>query len=312
MALRRYAPLGRCMYCLATGVKLSEEHLIPKSLGGRLTLRDAVCEPCRIATGRLEQATLDRDFVVPKTLLALRRRRARGKGPARLPRIGVAVPAHRGGQGLGDKEVDVGAFFGGGAGMDDGGSVPVEAGSDAEEASSVLDLVASEFPRGFALPAFEPAGLLCDTDRTLASPRVEYVACRLQVGAPSRDARATTRPLVDPHAFGYSLAKWAYSYAVAERGVACCDMHAMRQLLAGQRSDVFNFVGTSASREAGRRDWLHSLSLQRRGDWLTVVLNVLGSSGMPPYEVVVGSMNPVHAHGDEQTLEIVARGAACP
>ncbi|MCK9687166.1 hypothetical protein [Scleromatobacter humisilvae] len=86
----RGAPLACCMYCLVTGVPRTEEHLIPRALGGRATLRDAVCEPCRRITGRLEQATLDREFVVPKTLLALKRRRARGKGPSRLPPVTLA------------------------------------------------------------------------------------------------------------------------------------------------------------------------------------------------------------------------------
>ncbi len=89
----RPAPLGRCLYCLVPagpGAPLTEEHLIPRALGGRATLRDAVCEPCRRITGRLEQATLDREFLVPKTLLALKRRRARGKGPSRLPPIQLA------------------------------------------------------------------------------------------------------------------------------------------------------------------------------------------------------------------------------
>jgi hypothetical protein len=87
MRRARHAPLGRCLYCLAAGLPLTEEHLIPRALGGRLTLRDAVCEPCRRITGQLEQLTLDREFAVPKTLLALKRRRARAKGPNRLPAV---------------------------------------------------------------------------------------------------------------------------------------------------------------------------------------------------------------------------------
>ena len=86
----RPAPLGRCMYCLAPGglsVVLTEEHLVPRALGGRLTLRDAVCEPCRRITGRREQLTLDREFAVPRTLLALKRRRARATGPSHLPAV---------------------------------------------------------------------------------------------------------------------------------------------------------------------------------------------------------------------------------
>jgi hypothetical protein len=85
MRALRGAPLRCCMYCLASGVPRTEEHLIPRALGGRLTLRDAVCEPCRRFTGRLEQLVLERDFVVPRTLLALKRRRARGQGPGCLP-----------------------------------------------------------------------------------------------------------------------------------------------------------------------------------------------------------------------------------
>jgi hypothetical protein len=286
MAPRRYIPLGRCMYCLAAGVKLSEEHLIPKSLGGCVTLRDAVCEPCRIATGRLEQATLDRDFLVPKTLLALRRRRARGKGPGRLPRVSVFAVA-----GL-DSDVDVDG------GVDD---LPPE-----------LELSASEFPRTFALPTFDPAGLLRVADPPTPSPRVHYVTCRLQVGTPTRDAIATTRPLADPHAYGYSLAKWAYGYAVAERGLACCDLRAIRQLLAGERDDVFNFVGTPHPLEPGARNSLHSLSLRENGEWLTVILNVLGSAGMPPYEVVIGSTKIAPARADEKPGEIAANRPAVP
>jgi hypothetical protein len=83
----RSAALTRCMYCLASGMPRTEEHLIPRALGGRATLRDAACERCRRITGRLEHATLERELLVPKTLLALKRRRARGKGPSRLPAI---------------------------------------------------------------------------------------------------------------------------------------------------------------------------------------------------------------------------------
>lgn len=86
----RNAPLACCMYCLASGGPRTEEHLIARALGGRATLRDAVCEPCRRITGRFEHATLEREFIVPKTLLALKRRRARGKGPGQLPPVTLA------------------------------------------------------------------------------------------------------------------------------------------------------------------------------------------------------------------------------
>ena len=240
------APLSCCMYCLATGVPRTEEHLIPRALGGRLTLRDAVCEPCRRLTGRFEQATLDREFVVPKTLLALKRRRARGKGPGRLPTLRLV-------------------------------------GDDAPAM-----LTADTFPRGFALPAFEPAGLLADIDRAALPSRIDPVDCALNLGTPTRLAIAATMPLADPRAYATAIAKWAYSLAVAERGLGCCDTQAMRDLVLGRRDDVFAFVGTPAPRVAPPRDWLHDAAVNERGPWLTVTLALFASAGMTPYEVVVG------------------------
>jgi len=250
MALRRYAPLGRCMYCLARGLALSEEHLIPRCLGGRLTLRDAVCEPCRAATGRPEQATLEREFLVAKTLLALKRRRARAQGPARLPVVAI----------------------------------------DGAADAMARELGAAQFPRGFALPAFEPAGLLAGVDRPHGPAQLEFIDCTLQVGAPARIATAARPALADPHAYAFSIAKWAYGLAVAERGLDACASGAIRALLVGARADPFNFVGTPRPREAATATQLHSVAVRDDGRWLRVHLGLLGSAGMLPYEVVIGAV----------------------
>jgi hypothetical protein len=250
MRLVRYAPLGHCLYCLVTagnGVALTEEHLIPRALGGRLTLRDAVCEPCRRITGRLEQATLDREFAVPKTLLALKRRRARGNGPNRLPPV-VLVGEH----------------------------------------CEHVALSADTFPRGFSLAAFPPAGLPDGIDRAEFPPRIDFVECRLDLGTPTRRTVAAAFPLADPHAYAYSIAKWAYSLAAAERGLGCCDTQPIRDLMLGRRNDVFAFVGTPSPCEPATREWLHEASVREDGPWLTVTLALFASAGMAPYEVVIG------------------------
>jgi len=250
MRLVRHPPLGRCLYCLGAGVALTEEHLIPRALGGRLTLPDAVCEPCRRSTGRLEQATLDREFAVPKTLLALKRRRARGKGPSQLP--AVALDGHG-------------------------------------DASSPL--TADTFPRGFSLPAFEPAGSLAGIDRGASAPCIDLVACVLNLGTPTRHAVAVAAPPAHPHAYAYSIAKWAYALAVAERGLACCDTRPIRDLLLGHRDDVFAFVGTPSPRPAASRRWLHGFEVGENGPWLTLTLALFASAGMAPYEVVIGRIS---------------------
>jgi len=235
------------MYCLVTGVPRTVEHLIPQALGGRLTLRDAVCEPCRRLTGRLEQATLEREFLVPRTLLALKRRRARAQGPSRLP--------------------------------------PVVLAGDAGPSTHTADT----FPRGFSLPAFEPAG----RPGAAAAPRIDFVACRLNLGTPSRQATAAAPPLADPQAYAQSIAKWAYALAVAERGLHCCDTQPMRALLRGQRDDVFAFVGTPARRANAAREWLHDFAVHDDGARLVVTLALFASAGMTPYEVVIGPLATV-------------------
>jgi HNH endonuclease len=40
-------PVNRCIYCDATGVKLTDEHIVPKGIGGRLELLQSSCEPCQ-------------------------------------------------------------------------------------------------------------------------------------------------------------------------------------------------------------------------------------------------------------------------
>ena len=233
------------MYCFATGVPRTEEHLVPQALGGRPTLRDSVCEPCRRLTGRLEQIALAREFLVPRTLLALKRRRARGNGPSRLPPVTLA-----------------------------GHAAP-------------STLTPDTFPRGFALPAFAPAGLLVGVDRAGAAPRMDAVDCYLDLGTPTRRA-AAAQPLDDPHAYAWSVAKWAYALAVAARGVDCCDTQPMRDLLLGRRDDVFAFVGNPAPRASASREWLHNFELRHNGPWLTVTLALFASAGMTPFEVVIG------------------------
>ena len=230
------------MYCLAAGVPLTEEHLIPRALGGRRTLREAVCEPCRRITGQREQVTLDREFLVPRTLLALKRLKARGKSPGRLPAV-------------------------------------VLAGDD-----TARTLTAAHFPRGFSLPVFEPAGRLAGIDRGIAAPRIGHVRCTL-----GRDNGAWARPEApaDPGAYAWSIAKWAYALAVAEHGLDGDGLQALRDLMLGQRGDVFNVLGSPASREPVTTEALHAASRQETGGIATLRLALFARAGMASYELVL-------------------------
>jgi hypothetical protein len=54
---KEYPSFGECIYCGAKAgdVELTDEHIIPFSLGGNAVILDASCKPCAKETGRIEQ-----------------------------------------------------------------------------------------------------------------------------------------------------------------------------------------------------------------------------------------------------------------
>jgi hypothetical protein len=180
------------------------------------------------------------------------------------------------------------------------------------------EMTPATFPRTFSLPAFDPPGLLAGVEPA-APPRIDFVDCHLNLGTPTRQTRALSPSLVDPHAYAHSIAKWAYALAVAERGLARCDTQSMRDLMLGRRDDVFAFVGTPAPRVPASREWLHDFDVRDDGAWLTVTLALFASGGMTPYQVVIGRTwrPPSPAGGDAHpeamlALAVVPRGGLEP
>jgi HNH endonuclease len=50
-----YKSKGACIYCGATGVRLTNEHIVPFSLGGSHVIREASCLRCANTTKKFEQ-----------------------------------------------------------------------------------------------------------------------------------------------------------------------------------------------------------------------------------------------------------------
>ena len=48
-------PKGSCIYCGARGVRLTDEHIVPYSLGGAHVLKEASCDTCADITKKFEQ-----------------------------------------------------------------------------------------------------------------------------------------------------------------------------------------------------------------------------------------------------------------
>ncbi len=53
-----YSAIGRCIYCGAENVTLTDEHIIPFGLGGNWILPKSSCKACATITGQFEQFCL--------------------------------------------------------------------------------------------------------------------------------------------------------------------------------------------------------------------------------------------------------------
>lgn len=76
--VKRYDPLGHCMYC-GSKHKLSREHIIPFGLGGNLIFADASCGKCAEITSDFERYCLRNMFQAARTHLNLPTRNKKNK-----------------------------------------------------------------------------------------------------------------------------------------------------------------------------------------------------------------------------------------
>lgn len=60
--IKRYPPVGQCIYCGTTEGPLRREHIVPLGLGGERILPEASCIPCARLTGMVEHQCLRRMF----------------------------------------------------------------------------------------------------------------------------------------------------------------------------------------------------------------------------------------------------------
>ena len=51
----RFASKGRCIYCGASDIKLTDEHIVPLSVGGQHVIVDGSCIPCAKITTKFER-----------------------------------------------------------------------------------------------------------------------------------------------------------------------------------------------------------------------------------------------------------------
>jgi hypothetical protein len=277
-----YSSYGRCVYCAQTFPKLTKEHIIPEGLSGSWYITGACCECAKRSNEEYENLVLQSDMVrTMRAFLTLKRKKK--KRPITMPPMFAYGTA----------------------------SLTTIDETDFLPASSN-----DFYPRLFAMLALEPPIRLARADAVLDQRPfrlwIRDVANRTPGPAvltdPAIVANAYTSSTdlmlsADLTADGKSLsirqkfpmlkfmrmlAKIAYCFAVAERGIDRYKDSELRQLVQGGRDDYHTFVGGTLNGDYLTDRYLHHLAFRERDNWATVIVHLFSSYHAPAYEVVIG------------------------
>lgn len=252
MRSHSYPGSGRCIYCVTEfgAAELTDEHIIPLALNGGLIIRDAACETCRDRSNRVyEQPALNADFLVPRLLLELKRRKK--SQPKLLPPL-------------------------------------VTATSKSGETFTNLQVPTPEHPKMIWLNVLQPPGRVSGEERGADLGTIQGWVFGFDTVDEMTFQKAEMSLTMHHTAVALTLAKIGYCFAVAELGIDGFDGSDIRDLLQGKRGDVYNFVGSASNMENLTTRHLHGLYFRRREKWRTVLVHLFASCEMRPYEVVVG------------------------
>ena len=78
-----FDPVGRCIYCGAVGVPLTDEHIIPDGIGGHLVLPQASCGTCQDKIRPIEALVINSNFGLIRWASGLKSKKRRGKNQKR-------------------------------------------------------------------------------------------------------------------------------------------------------------------------------------------------------------------------------------
>lgn len=262
-----YPSPGQCIYCLSVkddNAHLTDEHIVPFGLGGRLVLRKSSCRACAALTSRDERFLL-------RTMLA--EARSQLDLPTRRP---AARPS----------ALKMGVF----KAQDDGGwpKQMEKAGFAWQEVSP------ADRPTVVILPGFAPPGILSErplTDQFQLTRLAAYIddATRKPATPPGTEA-AVFQPL-RPDVLCRVLAKIAHGAAVAELGLGGFQPF-LPDLILGRLTYLSHFVGSPLSRSRLSAAARYEVSLTLRQGYVMAVVRLFADLGLPPYEIIVGAPTP--------------------
>jgi hypothetical protein len=265
----RYPSLGQCLYCNSPGTaaSLTEEHIIPKAIGGRLIFEGASCKGCQDQTHAFEGHALDLYRPIRRQLgfresLSGRRaaeRRQKEKFIVELDGRRVKVPAAEFPALMITIDFPPPAILTGGEPQD----LPLSGGIHAVE-------LAPEF------------------GERLNAIRQKYRANKVGIVGVEKSART------DDGDLGRMLAKIAHSYAVAAAGETFKPL--LAHIIRGRKPYFLPFyIGCQIVTQDQPSD-LHEVSIVRSGlgsdRYVVVRVRLFSTFNTPAYLVVAGDKAP--------------------
>lgn len=254
----RLQQVGECIYC-GSSVALTDEHIVPYALGGRLILPKASCSPCARITAEVERRVL-RGF--------MHRARIVGDFPTRRPK-------ERPGK------LNVQLLQ---------GNLPLSVQIPSAKAPVFLQLPTLAPPAFLSDQRTATGVVIVGIETLLFGSSPEQIAQEFGASA----IRQTDN--LDATALVRMLAKIGYSYFVGVRGLVDRSAVPVLPLILGRSDDGSHWVGSAVfETEAEKRGAIHVLSLvdgvlarEREVESVTVArVKLFASAGATGYEIVV-------------------------
>ena len=259
---RVYSDVGRCIYCGSTQA-LSDEHIIPYSLGGNFVLPKSSCAECARVTSSFEQTCM-RTMYGPLRLLYNLPTRRRKERPEKLP-LKVKFSADQ---------------------------------SDWE----LVDVKQEEYPFLVTFPYFDAPGILAGrplgesdgptTNKLWIRGGCPFASFDELLPALARKLNAHSlfpESKVDVSSFSRLLAKIALSFAIAEIGTQPFADDLTNIILGKDLNHCRYYIG-SASLDEPPGNMLHELAILKFSSNVVVVkIRLLCKLGTPTYFVAVSN-----------------------
>jgi hypothetical protein len=250
--------VGSCIYCGTIEGRLTEEHVTPYGLGGRLTLLEASCHRCARITGALEGIVLGDMLFAARAALGTRTRRKKDR---LIPR---AIRVERGGEIL-----EIKALW--------------------QDHWKIIQLPIFPVPACIDGRSYEHGIKLISQDVFELTERGNEIAAR-------HGADRMLPPTYRPEDFARFIAKMALGYAVERYSLNAFQEIYVRSAILGASDDVGRWVGCSDRRELPvRRESTISVAFGIiPGDDLGVKIKMFAQFDGAEYVVIVGKVKEVY------------------